>query len=295
MLIRTKGQKIFAVINMLILLITCLICLSPFVNLLAISFSDAASVKANRVGFWPLNFTTFAYEFAFSGGKFLTALWISVKRVLLGVSINLALIVLAAYPLSRRSDRLLGRNIYMTFFFITMIINGGLIPTYILVSDLKLMNTMWALVLPGALPVFSVVILMNFIRGLPEELEEAALIDGANQFGVLVRVMLPLLTPSLATVGLFSIVNHWNSWFDGLIYIRNPADYPLQTYLQTLLRRFEDIIRLATGDYARIIAMMDVRTGRAAQLFMGAVPVMLIYPFLQKYFTTGLVLGSVKG
>jgi len=104
-----------------------------------------------------------------------------------------------------------------------------------------------------------------------------------------------LMKPSLATVGLFSIVGHWNEWFSGLIYMQDPSNYPLQTYLQILLRRFEDIIRLAQGDYARIIAMMNVRSGRAAQLFLGAIPVMMIYPFLQKYFTTGLVLGSVKG
>jgi putative aldouronate transport system permease protein len=267
----------------------------PFINLLAISFSNAAAVNANRVGFWPVGFTFYAYEFAISGGMFLKAVWISLRRVLLGVAINLTLIVLAAYPLSKRSGKLFLRNIYMTFFFITMIINGGLIPTFILVSDLKLINTIWALILPGALPVFSVVILMNFIRGLPDELEDAALIDGASQFSVLLRIILPLMKPSLATVGLFSIVGHWNEWFSGLIYMQDPSNYPLQTYLQILLRRFEDIIRLAQGDYARIIAMMNVRSGRAAQLFMGAVPVMLIYPFLQKYFTTGLVLGSVKG
>ena len=295
MLIKSRGQKIFGIFNIIILGITCLICILPFMNLLAISFSDASSVKANRVSFWPIGFNTIAYEFAAAGGKFFTALWISIRRVILGVTINLTLVILAAYPLSRRSDKLLFRNVYMTVFFITMIINGGLIPTYILVSNLKLLNTVWALVLPGALPVFSVVILMNFIRGLPDELEEAAMIDGANQFKVLVSIILPLMTPSLATVGLFSIVGHWNEWFSGLIYMQDPSNYPLQTYLQTLLRKFEDIIRLASGDYARIIAMMNVRTGRAAQLFMGAVPVMLIYPFLQKYFTTGLVLGSVKG
>lgn len=295
MLFKSRAQKVFGVFNILILVMTCLICILPFVNLLAISFSDSASVKANRVGFWPIGFNILAYEFAFKGGKFMAAFWISVRRVIMGVAINLALVVLAAYPLSRRSDKLLMRNFYMTFFFITMIISGGLIPTYILVTRLRLLNTIWALVLPGALPVFSVVILMNFIRGLPDELEEAALIDGASQFMVLARIILPLMKPSLATIALFSIVGHWNDWFGGLIYMQNPASYPLQTYLQTLLRRFEDIIRLASGDYARIIAMMNVRTGRAAQLFLGAVPVMLIYPFLQKYFTTGLVLGSVKG
>ena len=227
-------------------------------------------------------------------------MWISIQRVLIGVTVNLILIIITSYPLSKNKNKLVGRNIYMIFFVTTMIINGGLIPTYILVTRLGLLNSIWALILPpvgsiGALPVFFMVIMMNFIRGLPDEIEEAAVIDGAGIFNVLIRVMLPLLTPAIATVGLFSIVGHWNEWFGGLIYMQTPRLYPLQTYLQTLLRNFEDIIRMAQGDYAEILRLLNVRTGRSAQLFLGMVPVLLIYPFLQKYFTTGLVLGSVKG
>ena len=247
------------------------------------------------MGFWPIEPTLSAYEFALRGGKFVTALWVSVKRVLLGVSVNLVLMVLTAYPLSKPREKLAFRNIYMGFFVVTMILNGGLIPTYVLVVRLGLLNSLWALILPGALPVYNMVILMNFIRGLPEEIEEAALIDGANPIVCLVKVLLPLLAPSLATVGLFSIVGHWNDWFSGLIYMQDSARYPLQTYLQTLLRDFEEILRMAQGDYSQILSMMNARTGRAAQLFLGALPILAIYPLLQKHFTTGLVLGSVKG
>ena len=267
----------------------------PFWNLLALSVSSGWAVKANRVSFWPVDFSLGAYQYLFSSGRFMRALWISVERVLLGVGVNLLLMVLTAYPLSRSKEKFSGRGIYMIYFVITMIIGGGLIPTYLLVTKLKLLNSLWALVLPGALPVFSMVILMNFIRSLPEELEEAALIDGASPLTVLFKVLLPLLTPALATVALFSIVGHWNDWFSGLIYMQNNLNYPLQTYLQILLRDFEQIIRMSNGDIAAILQMMDVRSGRAAQLFLAAVPIMLIYPFLQKYFTTGLVLGSVKG
>ena len=140
------------------------------------------------------------------------------------------------------------------------------------------------------------IILMNFMRGLPDEIEEAARIDGASPIVILLRVLLPLLTPALATVGLFCIVFHWNDWFSGMIYLSKPSMYPLQTYLQTLLQNFEQLMREANGrDIQRLIALMNARTGRAAQLFLGAIPVMLVYPFLQKYFTTGLVMGSVKG
>ena len=297
---KSPARTAFIAFNTIFLTVTGLICILPFLHLLALSFSENSVVAAGRVSFWPINFTTAAYEFAIRGGKFFPALFISIKRVLLGVSVNLFLIIITAYPLSKNRKQLVGRNIYMTFFIVTMIINGGLIPTYILVVRLGLLNSLWALILPpvgsiGALPVFFMVIMMNFIRGLPQEIEDAAIIDGAGVFQVLVRVMLPLLPPAIATIGLFSIVAHWNEWFGGLIYMQNPELYPLQTYLRTLLRNFEDIIRMAQGDYAEILRLLNVRTGRSAQLFLGMIPVLIAYPFLQKYFTTGLVLGSVKG
>lgn len=291
----SPARKAFVVFNFIFLTLASLTCILPFIHLLALSFSSSSAVAAGRVGFWPIEPTLSAYEFALRGGKFVTALWVSVKRVLLGVSVNLVLMVLTAYPLSKPREKLAFRNIYMGFFVVTMILNGGLIPTYVLVVRLGLLNSLWALILPGALPVYNMVILMNFIRGLPEEIEEAALIDGANPIVCLVKVLLPLLAPSLATVGLFSIVGHWNDWFSGLIYMQDSARYPLQTYLQTLLRDFEEILRMAQGDYSQILSMMNARTGRAAQLFLGALPILAIYPLLQKHFTTGLVLGSVKG
>lgn len=291
----TPTRKAFIIFNYFFLTAVSLICVAPFIHLLAMSFSSNSAVAAGRVGFLPVEPTLASYEFALKGGEFTQALWISVQRVVLGVSVNLVLMIITAYPLSKSKQKLAGRNIYMTFFVITMIINGGLIPTYILVVNLGLLNSLWALILPGALPVYNMVILMNFIRGLPEEIEEAALIDGAAPITCLVRVLLPLLAPSLATVALFSIVGHWNDWFSGLIYMQDSGRYPLQTYLQTLLRDFEEIIRKSQGDYSQIVSMMNARTGRAAQLFLGALPILLIYPVLQKHFTTGLVLGSVKG
>lgn len=295
-LLRKKKLTAFDIVNALFLTVVCITCVLPFVNLLAISFSGTAAVQAGRVAFWPIDFTTASYDYALKGGKFLAALWVSVKRVLLGVSINLVLMVLTAYPLSKSKKFLPGRNWFMAFFVVTMLINGGMIPTYLVVSRLGLKDTIWALVLPGALPVYNMIILMNFMRGLPDEIEEAARIDGASPIKILIRVILPLLTPALATVGLFCVVTHWNDWFSGSVYMNDPQLYPLQTYLQTLLQNFEQLLRENKGrDIQRLIAMMNARTGRAAQLFLGAIPVMLIYPFLQKYFTTGLVMGSVKG
>lgn len=292
---KSTARTVFVVFNTLFLSLTAVMCVLPFIHLLALSFSSSSAVEAGNVRFFPINFTTAAYQFALRGGKFTDAIWVSIQRVAIGLVINLLLIVLTAYPLSRSREKFAARGVYMVFFLVTMIINGGLIPTFILVGKLNMLNTLWSLVLPGALPVFSMIIMMNFIRGLPEEIEDAAMIDGAGVFSALIFILLPLLTPSLATVGLFSIVGHWNDWFSGLIYMQNTKMYPLQTYLQTLVRNFEELIRRTQGDYALLLSMMNARTGRAAQLFLGALPVLIVYPFIQKYFTTGLVLGSVKG
>ena len=291
----SRSRKVFNVFNILFLTLISLSCVLPFVHLLAISFSGSAAVSAGRVGFWPVDFTTYSYEFAFKGGKFFQAFWVSCKRVLLGVTINVVLMIMTAYPLSKPKEKLAGRNIYMGFFVLTMLIGGGLIPTYLVVVKAGLKNSIWSLILPGALPVSNMIILMNFIRGLPEELEEAAMIDGAGTVKILVRIILPLLKPALATVGLFSIVGHWNDWFAGMIYMSRAENYPLQTYLQSLMVSFEQMMQKSGTDYTVLLSMMNARTGRAAQLFLAALPVMMIYPFLQKYFTKGLVLGSVKG
>ena len=293
---QSTGQKVFAVFNYAFLGLVSLICLLPFINLLAISFSASAPVAAGKVYFWPVQFSLQSYIFAFRGGRFMRSLTISVQRVTLGVSLNLLLMLLTAYPLARTKRALTGRNIYMGLFVFIMIFNGGMIPTYLVVVKLGLLNSIWALVLPPAMSVWNMIILMNFIRQLPVELEEAASIDGAGPFMSLLWVIMPLSKPALATVGLFCIVWHWNDWFSGIIYMQNVSNYPLQSYLQTLMRNFDQIIRaVGNADYIQLLSMINARTGRAAQLFLGALPVLAIYPFLQKYFTTGLVLGSVKG
>ncbi len=291
---KKKPYSLFDIILVIGLGLVCVVCVLPFIHLLAVSFSGSAAVAAGKVGFLPIDFTTASYEYVVSGGKFLHAMAISLERVIVGTLLNLALMVITAYPLAKQD--LVGRKFFSTFFVITMLIGGGLIPSYLLVSGLGLKDTLWALILPGALPVYNMIILMNFIRGLPHEIEEAAWVDGANPFQTLALVIFPLLGPSLATVGLFSMVGHWNDWFAGMIYMSLPANYPLQTYLQTLLVDFEQLLQSdSSSDIQAILSKMNARTGRAAQLFLGALPIMLVYPFLQKYFTKGLTIGSVKG
>ena len=295
MTIRTTGEKIFNVVNYLFIIIVCLSCILPIIHILAISFSAPHYAAAGLVHLTPRGFTVGAYVFTFEAGAFLRAFWITIQRTVLGVAINMVFIILVAYPMSKSTLQFSARNIYMVFFAITMIFGGGLIPFYILMVNIGLLDTMWALVLPGALPVFSMLILMNFIRGLPSELEEAALMDGAGYVTILVKILLPVLKPSLATVALFAIVFHWNEWFHGMILITNPENIPLQTYLRALLESFAAILRQAGSDPSDIVGRLNEQTGRAAQLFLAMLPVLIVYPFLQKYFAKGLVIGSVKG
>ena len=294
----SPSRKVFLVINYIVLTVISLTCILPFINLLAVSFSDKTAVAANAVTFWPVGFNTAAYDFIISNDQFLRALWISVQRTVLGVLVNIALIVFTAYPLSKSKQDFRLRNVFSWYFVVTILFSGGLIPTYMVVKYTGLMDTIWALILPGAVQVFNMLVVMNYMRSLPKELEEAAYIDGAGHFQTLFNVILPVCTPTLATVTLFSFVGHWNSWYDGMIYMNTVEKYPLQTYLQTIVINPEAFFRNATNISAELgnfLNLVSARTTNAAQLFLATIPILCVYPFLQKYFTTGLVMGSVKG
>ncbi len=269
-------------------------CIVPIINLLAISFSSSQAIIENRVGLLPVEWTTRAYEYVMHNEKFWMASRVSLLRVLIGLPMNLVMIVLVAYPLSKSDQAFPARKYYVAFMLVVMLFNGGMMPTYFIVSKTGLIDTLWALLIPGAVPIFSCIVLMNFFRGIPQALEEAALLDGANQGQILTRIYLPLSKPSLATVALFSLIGHWNAWFDGLIYSNHTTNYPLQSYLQTLVA--SNTQAMLTGDLKSFMDMMDVNDTnmKAAQIFISIIPLMLVYPFLQKYFTAGLTLGSVK-
>ena len=293
----SMSRRIFLIANTTFLLIVSLICITPFVNLLAVSFSDKVAVAAGEVTFFPVGFTTVSYEFITNTSKFFMSLAVSLKRVAIGVPLNLLLIILTAYPLSKSNQDFRARSFFSWFFVVTILFNAGLIPTYMVVRNTGLIDSIWALVLPGALPVFSMLVVMNYMRSLPKELLEAAYMDGANHVQSLIRVVLPVSLPTIATVTLFSFVDHWNSWFDGMIYMNSIENYPLQTYLQTVVVNPEEFIRNNTdmsGNLSKYLSMVSARTTGAAQMFLAMIPILLIYPYLQKYFTTGLVMGSVK-
>ena len=291
----TRGQKIFRVFNYIILLLACLSCLLPILHILAISLSSPHYVAAGMVNLVPRGLTLSSYQFAMEGGRFTRAFWVSIQRVVLGVSITMFLLVTTAYPLSKSSQRFKGRHFYMAFYVIVMIFQGGVVPFYILILNLGMMDSMWSLVLPGSVQVFSMIILMNFIRSLPPELEEASMIDGAGHWKTLFLVYLPVLKPALAVVALFAFMRHWEAWWDGMMFMRNQNGWPLQTYLRHMMNNFRDLMREGGGHQHHLIGMLNEQTGRAAQLFMSLIPTLIIYPFLQKHFTKGLVMGSVKG
>lgn len=292
---QSTSRKLFEVCNYIVITLITASCVIPLLNLLAYSFSSSQAIIENRVGLWPVEFTLSAYKYVLNNTKFWTSIAVTMKRVCIGVPLNLLMIILVAYPLSK-SDRVFpARKYYVAFMMVVMLFSGGLMPTYFIVAKTKLIDTIWALVLPGAVPIFSCIVLMNFFRGLPEELEESATLDGANQFQIMVQIFLPLSKPSLATVTLFSLVSHWNAWFDGLIYSNHTENYPLQSYLQTLVTSKTEAI--TTGDLQTLMDLMKINDTnmKSAQIFISVIPLMAVYPFLQKYFTTGLTVGSVKG
>ena len=285
-----KNKLMDTVVWLIVILMT-LCCLLPLLNTLAISFSNNSAVNANQVGILPVGFTLSSYKKLLEDNQFWRSAWISVLRVVLGTGLNMLMMILLAYPLSKSKNRFASRDIYMKLVIFAMLFNGGLIPGYIIVSKLHLLNTIWALVLPGAVPVFNVILLMNFMKGLPEALEEAAVIDGASEWTILTRVVLPISKPGLATVALFCIVNHWNDYFQGLIYMRTPSKYTLQTYIQQLTI---DVSQITDPQQLIYFMTISTRTLNAAKIVVATVPLLVIYPFLQRYFVTGIVIGAVK-
>jgi putative aldouronate transport system permease protein len=287
------GEKLFIGFNYVFLAFLALSCVAPFLHMLALSLSSKNATTAGLVSFWPVQFTLSSYEYAFQKPEFIAAFVVSLKRLALGVSVNMAILILTAYPLSKPNRQLPGRTFISWIFVVTMFVGGGLIPTYLVVNATGLRNKLWALVLPGAVQAFNITILLNFFRQIPKELEEAAIIDGAGQLNILLRVYLPLSIPALTTLLLFNAVGHWNEWFSAMIYMNSSKNYPLQTYLQGVLT--VPNYSMVDPTQMQLLSRVSSKTFRAAQILIATVPVLFVYPFLQKYFITGMTLGSLKG
>lgn len=293
---KTRPQQVFTVFNYIFLTMLGVLCVLPLLNIIALSFSSRNMVNARMVTFWPKQFTVSSYAYMLEKSGLMPAVLITLKRVVLGLVVNMLMTIIVAYPLSKTKEAFRSRKYYVGFFLFTMIFNGGLIPTYLVVKELRMLDTIWVLILPNAVTMYYVLLMLNFFRGLPSSIEEAAIVDGCNQWQTMVRIYLPLSLPSLATIALFIVVGHWNEWFDGMIYNNKSTNYPLMTFLQY------QIINFKTSDLRPeqiaanpSLADLDGRAIKSAGIVLCTLPILCLYPFLQRYFVTGIVVGSVKG
>lgn len=287
------SRKVYLAFNLLVLTLLSLFCLAPVVNCLALSLSGSQAIASGKVTFWPIDFSWSSYRYIFSQDLFGISFVNSCKRLLLGTVIQMFITIISAYPLSKEPKDFRWRSVYMWFFLVTMLFSGGLIPAYLQIKQLKILDTIWALILPGAVSVYNIILLMNSFRSLPHELEESFYVDGANHHHVLWRLYLPLSMPSVATILLFTMVGHWNSWFDGMIYMNHTENFPLATYLHSVVVNFD--FKNMTYEQVKQASEITTRSTKCSQIIVGMLPILCVYPFLQRFFVKGLVMGSVKG
>ena len=283
-----KKWSPFQITMALVCFVALALTLSPLLNVLAISFSGKDAIAKGIVGLWPVDFTTQAYEQVFGNGSTVYSMFYSLALTLAVGGLTTFLTILAAYPLSKTD--LVGGRFCMSLITITMYIGAGLIPSYLLVKNLGLMNSIWALILPGLISPFQLIILRSFFLGINKSLFEAAYIDGCGEWGCLFRIAVPLSTPSISTIMLFSCVSRWNGISDVLYYIQNPKLYTLQYNLKLLLDSFH--IEYTPEEMAQIT--MSAENVKSATILFSMVPILVVYPFVQKFFTKGINIGGVK-
>ncbi len=286
---KTLSNRIVDLINYMLLLIFGLAAVLPFFYVIAVSFTDPAEVAKGGLILFPKKFSLAAYEYIFSTNVLLRSLGVSVYITVVGTLINLVFTSLMAYPLAK--PHLRGRQVILLGVLFTMLFSGGLIPTYFVVKAVGLTNTLWSLMIPGAISGFNLIVLKNFFQSIPEGLEDSAKIDGCNDFGVLMRIVIPLSMPAMATFALFYAVGHWNTFFSAIIYINDNKLWPVQV----LLREVVIMAQSRIGDTEMDEALIQPLTIRMAVIVFATLPILVVYPFLQKHFAKGVLLGSIKG
>ncbi|MDY3027719.1 MAG: carbohydrate ABC transporter permease [Candidatus Faecivicinus sp.] len=291
---KSAENTIFDTVVMILLVLSGLICLLPLLHVIALSLSSKGAALAGRVYLLPVELTTTAYTTLLKDNRFMQATLVSLERVLLGGAINFVLTIMTAYPLSLESRQFPARRIYIWIFVFAMLFGASLVPWYFVINATGIKNSIWALVLPGGLPVYNMILLLNFFRSEPRDIKEAATIDGVNPFQMMIRIYVPLAMPAIATVTVFSIVNHWNNFFDGLLLISSPEKIPLQTYIQTLTNT-NITVTSSSITQEELEALTSLKTFNAAKIVVAAIPIALFYPFMQRFFVSGITLGSVKG
>jgi len=289
---RTAAGITFDTANYIVLTLFGLAAVLPFVYVIAGSFASDAELTSRAVFFIPKTFTLNAYEFIFSTATIVKSIGVSVYVTVIGTLVNLFFTVTMAYSLAKRG--LYGRNLVLNLVIFSMLFGGGMIPTYLVVKELQLLDSLWALMLPGAISAFNLIIVKNFFQEIPKEIEEAGRIDGCSELGLLWRIVLPLSMPVLATFTLFYAVGHWNDFFSALLYINDPEKWPLQV----MLRQIVLLSQAAAGDLNSMdpnFVKPPDQSIKMAVIVVGTIPILCVYPFLQKHFAKGVLLGSVKG
>ncbi|MFM9329758.1 carbohydrate ABC transporter permease [Paenibacillus mesotrionivorans] len=288
---KTVGGTVFDISNYLFLGAAGIIAILPFLIIIAGSFASDAEITKRAVFLIPETFTLNAYQFIFSTDSIMRSIGVSVYITVVGTIVNLFFTVTMAYPLARRT--LMGRNVFLNMVIFTMLFGGGMIPTYLVIRELNMLDSFNALIFPGAISAFNLIIVKNFFQELPPEIEEAARIDGCQELSLLWKIVLPLSMPVIATFTLFYAVGHWNNFFSALLYINDPAKWPLQVMLRQIV-----MLSQAAGDMNSMdpnFVKPPEQSIKMAVIVVGTLPILCVYPFLQKHFAKGVMIGSVKG
>ncbi|OPG98876.1 sugar ABC transporter permease [Chryseobacterium mucoviscidosis] len=294
MLVESRGDRIFNIVNHFLLIIITLIVIYPLVFVLSASFSDPQAVLRGEMFLWPKGINLHSYEKIFQNKDILRGYTNTLIYTLMGTLINLVMTILAAYPLSRKD--FIGRNAIMALFVFTMFFSGGLIPTYMLIKNLGMLNTLWVMIIPNAVSIWNIIIMRTFFQqSIPHELHEAATIDGCSNIQTLTRIILPLSMPIIAVTILFYAVGHWNAFFNAMLYLSDKNKFPLQLILREILIQGQtnDMVKMSTE--SAIKQQREVEGIKYAVLVVANIPVLMLYPFLQRYFVKGVMIGAIKG
>lgn len=292
--VESRGDRLFNLINYTILFLFTITILYPLVYIVSASFSSPLAVVSGKVWLWPVDFSLAGYEAVFKHKLIWTGFANSLFYTVVGTVVNVVLTLMAAYPLSRKDFYI--RHVIMALIVFTMMFSGGLIPSYLLVKDLGMIDTRWALIIPGALSVMNVIITRTFFQTtIPDELLDAGQLDGCSDFKFLLHVVLPLSGPIIAVLTLFYAVGHWNSFFSALLYLKRQELYPLQLVLRDILIQNEVDAEMMS-DVADAVARESLRELlKYSLIVVSTIPVLVIYPFIQRHFVKGIMIGSLKG
>lgn len=285
------ANRIFNTVNVILIVIAMVLCLAPFIHIIAISLSSNRAIGSGEVSFFPKELSWEAYGKVFGDASMIRSLIYTIWLTVLSTVLSMLMTIMAAYPLAKSSLR--GRKWFMLVIVVTMFFSGGIIPEYILIKNLHLLDSTWGLILPGLISPFYMIILITFFRGIPESLEEAADIDGSTQIGTLIRIILPLSLPVMATLSLFYAVGRWNGFQDALMYITKPELYPLQLKLYQMIQQ-NQITELMQNEGIGAAHVLP-ESLKAASVIFSTLPILLVYPWLQRFFISGVMVGAVKG